>query len=79
MLTQKVIGYVTESTTFLEARGDCFAGLACIGRQFRGVGITPEGIVVEHDNQRTLIRQGKFKRIYLRVQNDCLRHTHRFL
>ena len=79
MLTQKVIGYVTESTTFLEARGDCFAGLACIGRQFRDVGITPEGIVVEHDNQRTLIRQGKFKRIYLRVQNDCLRHTHRFL
>lgn len=79
MLTQKVIGYVTESTTFLEARGDCFAGLACIGRQFRGVGITPEGIVVEHDNQRTLIRQGKFKRIYLRVQNDCLRHTHQFL
>jgi beta-xylosidase len=78
MLTQKVMGYVTESTTVVEARGNCYAGLACIGREFRGVGVTPEGIVVEHDNKRTLVRRGKFKRVYLRVQNDCIHHSHRF-
>jgi beta-xylosidase len=78
MLTQKVMGYVSESTTLLEVRGNCFAGLACTGQEFRGIGITPQGIFVESDGQRTLIRKGHFKKLYLRIQNDCLQHTHQF-
>lgn len=78
MLTQKVMGYYTESTTFVEARGDCFAGLASIGRQFHAVGVTPEGLFVETDGQRQLVKKGSFKRIYLRVTNNCIKHTHQF-
>lgn len=78
MLTQKVMGYVSESTTLMEMRGRCFAGLACIGREFRGVGVTQEGIVVEHNGERTVVRKGRFKRVYLRVQNDCVKRSHRF-
>ena len=78
ILTQKVIGYVTESTTVVESRGNCFAGLACTGSEFRGVGVTPQGIFVEKDGERTLIRKGKFKRIFFRVQNDCVNHLHQF-
>ncbi len=79
MLTQKVMGYVTESTTVVEARGNCFAGLACTGKEFHGVGVTPQGIEVENKGQRTLIRKGRFKRLFLRVRNDCINHTHQFL
>ncbi len=78
MLTQKVMGYVTESTTVVEARGNCFAGLASTGREFYGIGVTPQGIFIEKDGQRTLVRQGRFKRLYLRVQNDCIRRSHQF-
>ena len=78
MLMQKVMGYVCESTTKVEIRSDCFAGLACTGREFRGIGISPEGIFVESDGQRTMVKEGRFKRIYLRVKNDCLQHTHQF-
>ena len=78
MLTQKMMGYVSESTTLMEVRGRCFAGVACIGREFRGVGVTPEGIVAEHNGERTVVRKGRFKRVYLRVQNDCVKRSHRF-
>ena len=78
MLMQKVMGYVCESTTLVENRGKCFAGLACTGREFHGVGITHEGIFVEADGQRTLVRKGHFKHIYLRVTNNCRQHTHQF-
>ena len=78
MLMQKVMGYVCESTTLVEARGNSFAGIACTGREFRGIGLTQEGIFVESDGQRTLVKKGHFKRLHLRVTNDCLRHTHQF-
>ena len=51
MLTQKVVGYVSESTTLLKAKGNCFAGLCCTGKQFRGVGLCPEGIFVTRNGQ----------------------------
>ena len=78
MLTQKLIGYVSESTTLVEVRGNCFAGLACTGQEFRGIGITPEGIVVESDGQCTLVRKGRFRKLYLRIRNNCLQHSHQF-
>lgn len=39
MLTQKVVGYLSESTTVFEAEGDCYAGLFCSGKLFTGIGL----------------------------------------
>jgi len=71
MLTQKVIGYQSQSTVLLIAEGNCFAGLACIGKQFHAVGITPKGIAVETDGKLQLLQKGLFSRLWLRVTNDC--------
>lgn len=47
MLTQKVVGYQSESTTLLTSSGDCYAGLFCSGKTFRGIGLCKDGIFVE--------------------------------
>ncbi len=78
MLTQKVIGYQSQSTVLLIAEGNCFAGLACIGKQFHAVGITPEGIAVETDGKLQLLQKGRFSRLWLRVTNDCPQNSHQF-
>ena len=52
MLTQKVVGYQSESTTLMTAKGDCYAGIFCSGKQFRGVGLCPQGIFVEVNGER---------------------------
>ena len=78
MLTQKVVGYESESTTLLTAKGDCFAGLSCTGRQFRAVGICPEGIFVEAGGQKQIVKAGRYSRLYLRVTNDCRQNRHQF-
>ena len=78
MLTQKVVGYTSESTTLVAANGSCYAGLCAIGKQFRAVGIAPEGIFVEAEGRREIIRAGKFSRLYLRVANDCRQNIHQF-
>lgn len=78
MLTQKVMGEVTQSTTVISSQGDCFAGLSCIGQQFHAVGVTPQGVFVETDGQRQLVKSGKFKRVFFRVVNNCIKHTHQF-
>ena len=78
MLTQKVVGYKGESTTLISAKGDCYAGLCCIGRQFRGVGLCSQGIYTEIGEQKQIIKRGKFKKLYLRITNDCLHNVHQF-
>jgi len=78
LLTQKVVGYVSESTTKLSATGDCYAGLFCSGKQFRGVGICQEGIFVEVGGVRSILRQGQFSEIYLRVLNNSEQNSHQF-
>jgi beta-xylosidase/polygalacturonase len=78
MLTQKVVGYESESTTLLTASGNCYAGLFCSGKQFCGIGLCQEGIFVEANGQRMLIQAGRFSQLYLRVTNDCLRNRHQF-
>jgi len=78
MLTQKVVGYTAEATTVLQATGHCQAGLFCIGKQFRAVGICPEGIYTEEGGRRTVVKSGRFRRLFLRVTNDCQRNSHRF-
>ena len=78
MLTQKVVGYVSQSTTLLEQDGRCFAGLCCIGKQQHAVGICHEGIYVETDGSRQIVVPGSFRRVWLRVSNDCLHNSHQF-
>ena len=79
MLTQKVVGYQSESTTLLTASGsDYYAGLFCSGKLFRGIGLCPQGIFVEAHGQRHIIKKGRHKRLYVRVSNDCLKNSHQF-
>ena len=78
MLTQKVVDYQSESTTCVERIGDCFAGLFCSGKQFRGVGLCKEGVFIEVDGQRQIIQKGNYTRLWLRVSNDCQQNSHLF-
>jgi beta-xylosidase len=78
MLTQKVVGYQSESTTLLTSSGDCYAGLFCSGKTFRGIGLCKDGIFVEAQGQREIILKGKFQKLWVRVTNDCQANRHQF-
>ena len=78
MLTQKVVGSYSESTTILEASGDCYAGLFCSGKQFRGIGLCEEGIFVESEGQRQIVQRGRYHRLWLRITNNSLENAHQF-
>ena len=78
MLTQKVVGYVSESTVTVEREGRCVAGLCCTGKQFRGVGLCEDGVFTEVDGRRQVVRAGRFRRLWLRVVNDCRENRHHF-
>ena len=78
MLTQKVVGYQSESTTLLTSSGDCYAGLFCSGKTFRGIGLCKDGIFVEAQGQREIILKGKFPKLWVRVTNDCQANRHQF-
>lgn len=78
MLTQKVIGYQSESTTLVTASGSSYAGLFCSGKQFRGIGLCKEGVFIEAHGQRQIVRQGKFAKLWLRITNDCIENRHQF-
>ena len=78
MLTQKVVGYQSESTTLLTSYGDCYAGLFCSGKTFRGIGLCKDGIFVEAQGKREIILRGKFPKLWVRVTNDCQANRHQF-
>ena len=78
MLTQKVVGYQSESTTLMTAKGDCYAGIFCSGKQFRGVGLCPQGIFLEVNGERQIAVKGSFAQLYLRVRDDCQSNSHQF-
>ena len=78
MLTQKVVGYLSESSTVVEAKGDCYAGLFCSGKLFTGVGLCKKGVFIEKNGQRTIIKSGTFPRLYLRITNDCEQNRHQY-
>ena len=78
MLTQKVVGYLSESTTAVEAEGDCYAGLFCSGKLFTGIGLCKKGVFIEKNGQRTIIQPGTFPRLYLRITNDCEQNRHQY-
>ena len=78
MLTQKVVGWQSESTTMVESSGDNFAGLFCTGKEFRGIGLCKDGIYVEAGGQRQLVQKGQFAQVWFRVTNDCQQNRHQF-
>lgn len=81
MLTQKAMGYGGTATTKVEltdSTGSTFAGLLCNGKQFRAVGLCPEGVFTECDGQRTIVAKGRFKGVCLRVVTNLEANSHRF-
>lgn len=78
MLTQKVIGFQSESTTLFTTQGNCFAGLFCSGKTFRGIGLCKDGIFMESQGKREVIKNGKFQKLWVRVSNDCQANRHQF-
>ena len=78
MLTQKVVGWLSESTTLVESSGDNYAGLFCSGKLFRAVGLCKDGIYVEAGGQRQLVEKGRFTKVWLRVTNDSQQNRHQF-
>ena len=78
MLTQKVVGYQNEYTTLLTTSDDCYAGLFCSGKTFRGIGLCKDGIFVEALGQRRIIQNGHYEQLWLRVTNDCVQNSHQF-
>ena len=78
MLTQKVIGYQSESTTLVTTSGDCYGGLFCSGKLFRGIGLCKEGVFVESNGKREIVSRGKYTKVWLRVTNNCKENCHQF-
>ena len=78
MLTQKVVGYLSESTTIVETKGDCFAGICCTGKLFTGIGLCKKGIFIEQNGERRIIRPGSFPRLYLKIINDNQQNRHQY-
>ena len=78
MLTQKVIGYQSVSTTLVTASGNNYAGLFCSGKLFRGIGLCKEGVFIEAHGERQIVKQGKYAKVWLRITNDCIENRHQF-
>ena len=74
----KVVGYQSESTTLLTTSGNCFAGLFCSGKTFRGIGLCKDGIFLESQGQREVIQKGKYEKLWVHVNNDCQANRHQF-
>ena len=86
MLTQKTMGYVSEATTKIDCsqlKNDTYAGLSCIGRSWRGVGVCQvDGklwFYVEDTGHRELVRELKRKVVYLQLQADSDENEFTFL
>ena len=78
MLTQKVVGYQSESTTLVTISGNSYAGLFCSGKLFRGIGLCKDGVFIEAHSERQIVKQGKFPKVWLRIANDCIENRHQF-
>jgi len=81
MLTQKTMGYKGEVTVTLDCRGitdGCYAGLFCLGNDFRGIGVSGEGIYTEFNGQRQSVTSKKPSKLYLRITLDDKNNQHQF-
>ena len=81
MLTQKSMGYCGEATTLMDCRQlttGTYAGLLCIGREYRGIGICAEGIYLEDNGQREVIVRKKPSKVYLRIALNVITNQNQF-
>lgn len=81
LLSQKVMGYESEATTLLYCRdlkATDRAGLLLCGKKFSGIGVSAEGIYMEHDGEVTLLHKGRFDRVWLRANMDATNNAHLF-
>jgi beta-xylosidase len=81
MLTQKTMGYCGVATTVVDCRGltkGTRAGLLCIGREYRGIGISDEGICLVNDRHHEVVAKKKPSKVWLRISLDVLTNQHRF-
>ena len=77
-LTQKVIGYHSTTTTLIEQKGRCSAGLFVSGKLFQGIGLCKKGVFIEAGGKQHIIRKGHFPKLYLRVSIDAEHNQHQF-
>ena len=77
-LTQKVVGYHSTATTLVTQKGQCYGGLFVSGKLFRGIGLTPDGVVIEIGGRQHIVRKGSFKSLWLRVSIDAEHNQHQF-
>lgn len=79
-LTQMMMGYESEATALLLASelDQASAGLVCMGRDFRGIGLCPEGICIEANGERTVVLVKKPKRIHLRLSLNEPQNSYQF-
>ncbi len=80
LLTQKVTGYEGTATLVLEAdqTAGLRTGLALTGKTFCGIGLSDEGVYTEQGGRYTLLRRGKVRRLWLRVDMDSRQNRHQF-
>ena len=81
MLTQKTMGYQGEATVLMDCRGiqpGTSAGLLCIGREYRGVGVCSEGIYVELNGKRDVLTRKKPAKVFLRITLNALTNQQQF-
>lgn len=81
MLTQKVMGYRGEATVLMDCRDltkDAAAGLLCMGKTYRGIGVCGKGIYTECDGERVIVSSEKPGRIYLRITLNALTNQQQF-
>ena len=78
MLTQKTVGFHGEASTLLTRQGRARCGLLCMGKQFRALGIGPEGIYTEKDGDVTVVKPGKFSKLYARITMDAVQNRYQF-
>lgn len=80
MLTQKVMGYKSRAMTTVDATriGNARAGLLCIGKEFRGIGVCRDGIYLEENGERRIVAQGAFTTVRLKLDIDIDANSFQF-
>jgi len=73
MLTQKIMGWKSKAIVKVNSKniGNSFGGLLCLGKVFRCIGVSSNGIYLEEDGKRKLVKKGKFKTVYFCLEADC--------
>jgi xylan 1,4-beta-xylosidase len=85
VMTQKMTGYEGEAETLLdfwEMADGQFAGICCLGSEYRGAGVLAEGgqyyLAVEKNGKLEKVSQLKKGKLSLKLQLDAVNNVHQF-